>query len=70
MAGFTSPSLAVGAQLGLLFLKFTVMGILMAGGAAHIFPAEWKELIGPPGSPRLVTFVAPHGSMRSRKRIP
>ena len=70
MAGFASLRRAVGAQLRLLFLKFTVMGIFMAAGAAHVFPAEWKELIGPPRSPHFVAFVAPHGSMRSCERIP
>lgn len=70
MAGFTSLRRAVGAQLRLLFLKFTVVGILMARRASHVFPAEWKELIGPPRSPHFVTFVAPHGSMRSCKRKP
>jgi hypothetical protein len=70
MAGLASPRRAVGAQLRLLFLKFTVMGIFMAAGAAHVFPAEWKELIGPPRSPHFVAFVAPHGSMCSCKRIP
>src|SRR6267143_5728694 len=70
MAGFTSEWCAVGAQLRLLFLKFTVMGILMAAGAGHVFPEEWKELIGPPRGPHFVTFLAPHGSMRSCKRKP
>lgn len=70
MTRFASPGRAVGAQLRLLFLKFTVMGIFMAAGAAHVFPAEWKELIGPPRSPHFVTFVAPHRSMRSCERKP
>src|SRR5437868_537952 len=29
------------------------MWIFMAAGAAHVFPAEWKELICPPGSPHI-----------------
>jgi len=70
MTGLASLRRAVGAAPGLLFLKFTVMGIFMAAGAAHVFPAEWKELIGPPGSPYFVTFVAPHGSVRSCQGIP
>ena len=70
MTRLASLRRAVGVQLRLLFLKFTVMGIFMAASAGHVFPAEWKELIGPPRGPHFMTLVAPHGGMRSFKRIP
>lgn len=46
-----------------------MMGILVAAGAAHVFPAEWKELVCPPRGTRLVTLVAAYGNMCSRKRV-
>ena len=70
VTGFASLRSAIGAQLGLLFLKFTVMGVFMAARTAHVFPPKWKELVGPPRSPHFVAFVAPDGSMRANERIP
>lgn len=67
VASFASQGRAIGAQFLLLLLKFTVMGILMAAGAAHVFPTEWKDLIGSPGGSDLVTVSARHGGVGSRQ---
>lgn len=63
VAGFAAKGNAIGALAGHTIVEFTLVRILVAGGAVAVFEMERQDLVGAAGGANFMTIDAGHSNV-------